>query len=60
MSTHFPNSVDPDNYPLGVADPLCNAGMMPDLEDINIRDKVKWVISSFEAFKSPSSGSVCW
>ena len=39
LSTHFPNRVDPDTYP-DVADPFCN-GMMPDLEDIITRDKVK-------------------
>ena len=53
LSTHFPKCVDPDSYPLGVADPCCNAGMIPDLEDIITRDQVKWAISSFEPFKSP-------
>ena len=31
---------------LGIADPFCNAGMMPDLEDIITRDKVKSTIKS--------------
>ena len=36
LITHFFNCMDP----------FCNAGMMPDLEDIINIDKVKWAISS--------------
>ena len=56
-STHFPNCVDPESYPLGVADPFCDTDMMSVLEDISTRDKVKSVISSFQPFKSPDPDS---
>ena len=52
LNTHFINCVDPDSYPLGVADPICNAGMMSDLEEMITRNRVKWAINSFEPFKS--------
>ena len=50
--------MDPDCYPLGVADPFCNAGMMPDLNEIISRDKVKWAISSIQVFKSPGPDGI--
>ena len=43
---------------MGVADPFCDARMMPVLEDtINIKN-VKWSISSFEPFKSPGPDDI--
>ena len=50
--------MDPDSYPLSVADPFRNAGMIPNLNDIIIRDKVKSAISSFGPFKSPGPDGI--
>ena len=58
LNIHFPNYVDADNYRLGVGYLVCNAGMMPDLDQIITRDIVKWAISSFEPFKSPSPDEI--
>ena len=51
MITHFPNCVDPESYPQGIADAFCYAVMIPDLKVITTMDKVKWAISSFGPFK---------
>ena len=58
LNIHFPNYVDADNYRLGVGYLVCNAGMMPDLDQIITRDIVKWAISSFEPFKSPGPDGI--
>ena len=58
LNTHFPNCVDPDSYPLDVADPICNASMMPYLVEIITRDRVKLTIRSFGPFKSPSPDGI--
>ena len=50
LSTDFSYCVDPNSYPLGVANHFCNAGMMSYLD--------KWAISSFEHFNSPGSDAI--
>ena len=53
LNTHFPNCVDPHNYPLGVA----KAGMVPTWRR-SLLGQGKLTISSFKHFKSPGSDGI--
>ena len=56
----------PDTHPLGVADPVCNAGMVSDLEEIITRDRTNGLQAtsslSIRLVRIVSSGSAsaCW
>ena len=58
INIQFPICVDPNSYPLSVANPVYNTGMMIGLEEIITRDRIKWVIISFESFKSPDPDGI--